>query len=131
MCTELPAFPRTRSYPQVASSNSIYFISEDRKSGTSRKILGNDFTSKVSSSDNSLLLKYHQDTDVNVGTNEGALDKEAKQGAFTGASKLQNTKYTSQKSTELQTQRDDSDYIAEKKVTIECEEHDTEESIYG
>ncbi|XP_012227693.1 uncharacterized protein [Linepithema humile] len=132
---ELPAFPRTRSYPQMDSSNSIHFTSKDRKSGMSHKILGKDFTSRVSSSDdNSLLFKY-QNTDVNLGKNERAQDKETKQGAFTCVSKLRNTKYTSQKSNEpieLQAQRDDSDYITEKKVaTVKCEEHDTEESIYG
>jgi len=134
VCTELPAFPRTRSYPQMGSSNSIHFTSKDRKSGTPHKILEKDFTSRISNSDNSLLLKY-QNTNVNLGRNDRVLDKESKQEAFTDVNKLQNTKYNSQKSnemTELQAQRDNSDHITKKKVaTIGCEEHDAEESIYG
>lgn len=136
MYTELPAFPRTRSYPQMNSWNSTHFTSKDRKSGAPHKVLGKDFTSRTSSGDNSLLSKY-QSADVNLGKNKRAPAKETKRrgAAFACASRLQNTKYGSRKSneaSELQVQRDDSDHITEKKVaTVEREERDTEESIYG
>ncbi|XP_011872469.1 PREDICTED: uncharacterized protein LOC105564597 [Vollenhovia emeryi] len=132
---ELSGFPRIKSHPQINSLNMVYFTPKELKSGTPPKVLEQDFTSNVSSSDsNNCLLLKQQNIDINVEKNKKKSTRRTKQQAITYDNGLQ-TKHNSQefnKVTELQLRQNNLDYDTKKEETaFECKEKNTEELHYG
>lgn len=128
MFTELSAFPRTISYPQMNSS--IYFTSKDRKPTTARNFSEN-FASDYSKS---CLLLQQQNANVNLGKNNRVLDERTRQKTLSciAGSQTKRDSREFDKATESSLFRDDSDCVTEKKaVMVGCKQDDTEESTYG
>ncbi|KAL0107269.1 hypothetical protein PUN28_015658 [Cardiocondyla obscurior] len=121
---ELSGFPRIKSYPQMGSSNVVDFTSKERKSETPSKIL--NYFASVSSNDN--MCMKQQDIDINVKENQKKSTKRTKQKVISYDNRSQKKCNFQEfnKVAELQSQRSNLNYDAEKKVAeCECKEKNT------
>lgn len=131
-CTEPPAFPRTKPYPQAGSSNLIYFTSKDRKPEMSKRevILDRDFTLDVSrgKAANSL-----EPRNVISEMRQRISNERTKQEAYVCANELQTKCNSREFSRTNELQRNIADYVKGNEAVenkLERKGTNTEESIH-